>query len=284
MNDVSYDEWIRQGDYENLTDGRVYFVKRGKGFPVFLMHFYGGESWWLSPVVDAFAKHFTTYVIDIPGCGLSDEPVLPYGPPQYADALTEFMNRQGIDRAHLVGVHGSGLNAIHLAATRPTRVGRIVLDGYPPWNSSEGRELFRDKFLGAWMDENQFMKSYEQVEWVGDPFPSLSGHEREVALERVKDGFLRHRQWIAGSIKQAMGYDGFLRLPLVQSPTLVVYGESDWSVKALGDGEAPIGRLLHGLTGARAEIIPNSGLVPSFEQPDEYIRVVLDEFLLKGFE
>ncbi len=281
MNRYSYEQWVRCGEYANLEDGRVYFVKRGGGFPVLLMHFYGGESWWLSPVMDAFADHFTTYAIDIPGCGQSDEPVLPYGPPQYASALIEFMNRQGIDQAHLVGVHGSGLNAVHLAATRPTRVGRLVLDGYPPWNSSEGVGLFRDKIRTVWMDENEFMKSYDMAEWTGDPFPSLAGEERDIAMERVKAGFLRHRRWIPSSIKEAMGYDGFVLLPSVQASTLVVYGESDWSIKPVGHGEAPIRRLLHGLTGARAEVIPNAGLVPSFEQPEAYTRVVLEEFLLK---
>ena len=278
---ISYEEWIGMGKFLELEDGKIFYVKRGEGFPVFLMHFYGGESWWVSPVVDAFAEHFSVYAIDIPGCGQSDEPPLPYGPPQYADALIEFMNRLGIDKAHLVGIHGSGFNSVHLATTRPHRVGRLVLDGYPPWTPSEGKRLFREVVGPTWMDENEWMRPYEEWDGIGDPFPSLQGPERDAAVRRVSDGFVKHRRWIAGAVKEALNYDGFTRLPLVQSAALVLYGESDWGMKPVGNGEPPVLRLLGGIPGARAEIIPNAGLVPSFEQPERYCEVVLD-FLLKG--
>lgn len=281
---ISYEDWIDSGQFIELEDGKLCYHHRGQGFPVLMGHFWGGESWWYSRVIDELAKHFSVYAIDLPGCGQSDVPQLPYGVPQFADALIEMMNKLGIDRAHFVGIHGSGLNAVHIAATRPSRVARLVLDGYPQWNSSEGKELFRETIRPSWMDENELMVPTEGWDGISagdyDYFPSLKGTEHEICLRRVSDGFMKNRRWAADIIKEALNYDGFASLALVQTATLCIYGEQDWGGGAVGEGEAPLRRLLHGITGAQSAIIPNAGLVPPFEQPAEWTRIVLD-FLLK---
>lgn len=281
---ASYEEWLARAETVELADGRLSIVHAGEGFPVIMGHFWGGESWWYSKVFDAFAAEFNVYAIDLPGCGQSDVPPLPYGPAEFVNALVECMNKLGIDRAHFLCSHGSGLNAVHLAATRPTRVARIVLDGYPAWNSTEGTLLFRETMGLTWMDEDGLIRPFH--EWGGltsgpyDPFPSFDPETREACMRRVTDGYLKNPRWAADIIKQALKYDGFVRLPLVQSPALCIYGEQDWGGAPVGDAE-PLQRLAHGLTGAETLVIPNAGLVPMFEQPEEWRRVVL-EFLQRS--
>lgn len=274
---ISYDDWLKMGQFAQLDDGKVFYVHKGRGFPLLLMHFYGGNSWWVSPIMDALAEHFSVYAIDIPGCSQSEVPPFPYGPPEYADAITEFMNKMGIDRAHLLGIHGSSLTAKHIATTRPSRVAKLILDGYAPWNRLEGRKLYREAVLPTWIDENQAIKPYEEWGGIGNPFPSLQGTERETAMKRVSQDFSKNPMWSASIIKEALKYDCFSRLDMVAAPTLIIYGDSDWGMQPVTKtGGAPIDRLLNGILGSRLEIIPNAGLVPSFEQPEIYAKIVLD--------
>lgn len=281
----SYEEWTAGGELIDLTDGKLWYRHKGGGLPVLMGHFWGGESWWYSRVFDAFAEHFSVYAFDLPGCGQSDVPPLVYGPAQFSNALIEFMNKLGIDRAHFLCSHGSGLNAMHIAASRPTRVARIVVDGYPAWNDSEGRQLFHETMGHTWMTEDGSIAPFD--EWGGltsgeyDPFPSMQAEERDTCIQRVTDGYMKHPHWGASIIREALKYDGFKRLPLVQSPALCIYGEQDWGGAPVPNGESPLRRLLHGLTGAEATTIPDAGLVPMFEQPAEWTRLAL-EFLRRG--
>ena len=279
---VSYDEWLRAAEFVSLRDGKVAYVHRGEGQPLIMVHFWGGESWWFSRVIDRLAEHFSVYAIDLPGLGQSDVPLLPYGVEEFADSAVEFMNRMGVDKADWVGVHGGGLIGAHIAATRPTRIRRLVLDGYPQWNSTEGRQLFRDTVKPTWMDEKEWMiPTYKG--WAGisdgsyDYFPSLKGTpEHDVCLHRVGDGFTKNAKWAGEILKEAFKYDSFARVPQIQAPTLCVYGEDDWGGGAVGEGEPPLRRLLHLLRGPESATISNAGLVPAYEQPGPWLRIVLD--------
>ncbi len=201
------------------------------------------------------------------------------------DCIIEFMNQVGIDKAHFIGVHGGGPYSVQVAANTPTRVGRLVLDNYGNVNKTEAKKLFRDVIKKTWMDENEFMVPISEWSGIGDDgfdyFPSLKGTpEHEICMRRVSDGWMRNRMWTASLAKLGAIHDEFQSLPLVQSAALCMYGDGDWQSAPLEEGETPISRLLHGLTGAQTACVSNAGLVPAYEQPDEWLRIVLD-FLLK---
>lgn len=281
----TYEGWVKSAQFVQLEDGKLAYVHKGSGFPLVMIHFNGGESWWWSRVIDDFALHFSVYAIDLPGFGQSEVPVLPYGVPETARCLIEFMNKVGIDKAHFVGVHGGGAYSTYLAATRPTRVGRLVLDNYGNTNRTEAKVMFRDVIRKTWMDDTDAMVPISHWAGIGDGgfdyFPSLKGTpEHEICMKRVSDGWMKNRRWAADLIKVAHLQDEFEHLPLVQSAALCMYGDGDWQSASFGGADTPISRLLHGLTGAQTAMVSNAGLVPAFEQPAEWTRIVL-EFLLK---
>jgi pimeloyl-ACP methyl ester carboxylesterase len=136
------------------------------------------------------------------------------------------------------------------------------------------------------MDADGFMVPIENWAGIGegafDYFPSLDRDEHDICMRRVGDGFMKNRRWAAAIIKEALKYDCFERLPLVQSPTLCIYGAHDWGSGAVGGGQAPLPRLLHGIVGAESAIIENAGLTPPFEQPQSWSRIVLEFLLRRG--
>jgi pimeloyl-ACP methyl ester carboxylesterase len=98
----------------------------GSGPPLILLHGLSGSGRWWSRNVPAFATHFRTYAIDLPGFGASrrvrwsrlDDTV---------DRLADWIAAEGLTRAHIVGHSLGGATAARLAARHPERVDRLVL-------------------------------------------------------------------------------------------------------------------------------------------------------------
>ena len=273
----AYSDWVKMGQFVQLDDGKVFYVHMGEGFPVIMTHAYGGNSWSFSRVLDTFVKHFSVHAMDMPGCAQSETPMLPYGPPEYADSLTEFMDKLGIEKAHLVGNHGSTINAVHFATIRPSRVAKLVIDGAPPWNEQEAKKFWQERFLSQFLDENETPKPYEQS--TKFPFPDLEEGDRKAAVQVASQNVKEHGKWWVASMKELVKYPIHPRLHLVEAPTLVSAGDRDWVSHAeLGYGSSET-TFLNGIAGSRLAIIPNAGGSPAFDQPEAWSKVVL-KFLM----
>jgi pimeloyl-ACP methyl ester carboxylesterase len=268
----SYDQWVKIGEQVRLTDGKVFFVRKGSGPPALMTHSYGSNSWWFSRVVDKLAEQFTVYAIDLPGCAQSEVPSKPYGPPEYANFFEEFMDKMGIAKTHLIGRHGSALTSVHFATTRPERVSKLVLDGIMPWTMEEGKKYWAEWMRPQWLDENEEPKPYE-VRVGENNYLHLEEDERREATKRAiddKKGELG-RWWVV-TLKEAIKYDVHTRLHLIQTPTLLLYGENEWVRRAEE-------KMVKGIKGSRVVYVPESGTYPAFEHPQIYSTLVL-EFLM----
>ena len=270
---VTWEDWGKTGQHIELEDGKLFYVHRGSGFPVIMTHSFGRSSWWFSRVIDSFAEHFSVYALDLPGWGRSDTPPLPYSIPEFALAEKEFMDRMGIDRAHLVGCSGSTQMNTHFSTTWPSRVGKLVLDAFTHWTRAEAKRYWLDRFR---LVEPELDKPYSEwfkgVGTVSDAeFQWLPDGVREMAIDRNVRGFEDHRRWWMDALKVAqLKYDVNTRLHLIQAPTLLVSGD-------IGP-EYVIGGLqkkADAIHGSRLEFIPEAGVLSAFEQPETYTKIVL---------
>jgi 4,5:9,10-diseco-3-hydroxy-5,9,17-trioxoandrosta-1(10),2-diene-4-oate hydrolase len=114
----------------------INYMVKGSGPALILLHGGGpGASGWsnYNRNIDAFAAHYTTYLIDFPGWAGSSKNLNSFegmGPfKKGANALKQFMDVVGIDKAHLVGNSFGGAVAFYTALEYPDRVGRIVTMG-----------------------------------------------------------------------------------------------------------------------------------------------------------
>src|SRR5437764_15450300 len=90
--------------YYAVADGtKLHFVEMGSGTPVILIHGAGGSAvgnWFINGVAPALALTNRVIGLDMRGHGLSEEG--PEGGRQHMAAdVVEFMDQQGIDRAHI---------------------------------------------------------------------------------------------------------------------------------------------------------------------------------------
>lgn len=102
---IPYEDCGRRGQYVGLRDGKVFYVRKGSGFPLVLMHMFGGNSlfggisWWYSRVFDRFAEEYDVVALDLPGCARSDTSWIPYDVPDVAAALELFLDALGASSA-----------------------------------------------------------------------------------------------------------------------------------------------------------------------------------------
>ena len=122
------------------------FKSIGSGFPLIILHgLLGSLDNWQS-IAKQFGEHFEVFIIDQRDHGRS-----PHTPEfSYALLVTdirEFMQQQGIDRAHFIGHSMGGKVAMHLALEHPERVAKlIVVDVAPVEYEDRHSDVFKALF------------------------------------------------------------------------------------------------------------------------------------------
>jgi pimeloyl-ACP methyl ester carboxylesterase len=132
----------------NLTNGRN---GNGNGFrpaleetPIVLVHGLS-SSRTLKPLIRALGSSRPVFAPDLPGFGMSDQPIHPLDIPGLADALRRWLLDNDLLPATIVGVAFGCQVAVDLAAAYPAAVDRLVLVGpmFDPEARTPGRLALR---------------------------------------------------------------------------------------------------------------------------------------------
>ena len=110
-------------------DIKHYFTEKGKGEPLILLHGNGEKSEYFRGQIDVFSKQYHVYAVDTRGHGKTPRGEKPFTIRQFADDLLCFMDKQQIERAHLLGFSDGGNIAMVFAIHYPDRVHRLILNG-----------------------------------------------------------------------------------------------------------------------------------------------------------
>ncbi len=112
---------------------RLCYVVKGVGEPIVLIHGYGAGMWVWEKQMDALAKDYQVFAVDLLGHGFSDRPKIEYTPETYVRSLKCFMEGVGIEKAVLIGNSMGGGIAWGMAVSFPERVRKLILiDAAPP--------------------------------------------------------------------------------------------------------------------------------------------------------
>lgn len=106
-----------------------YFIEKGQGRPLVLLHGNGEDCSYFKGQIDAFAPYFHVYALDTRGHGRTPRGSAPFTIRQFADDLLAFLDARGIEQADLLGFSDGGNIAMIFAMKYPERVGRLILDG-----------------------------------------------------------------------------------------------------------------------------------------------------------
>jgi pimeloyl-ACP methyl ester carboxylesterase len=106
-----------------------YFIEKGQGDPLILLHGNGENSDYFVGQIDVFAQRYHVYALDTRGHGKTPRGDAPFTIRQFADDLRVFMDVHQIEKAHLLGFSDGGNIAMVFALKYPERVDRLILDG-----------------------------------------------------------------------------------------------------------------------------------------------------------
>ena len=106
-----------------------FYVEKGTGTPLILLHGNGENSDYFTGQIDAFAEHYHVYAVDTRGHGRTPRGEAPFTIRQFADDLLGFMDEHKIAKARLLGFSDGGNIAMVFAIRHPDRVDRLILNG-----------------------------------------------------------------------------------------------------------------------------------------------------------
>lgn len=127
--EYTYEDTSRLAD---TSVGKIHYHVAGDGPPLLLLHGSGpGVSGWANfrGNLGAFAEHFTTYVVDLPGFGASEVPREGHPVMVAPGAVNELLDVLGIDRVSIVGNSMGGGVGATFGIEHPERLERLVTLG-----------------------------------------------------------------------------------------------------------------------------------------------------------
>ena len=177
-------------------DIRLYYEKSGQGEPLLLLHGNGDTHAFFRGQIPRLSERFTVYAVDTRGHGMSPMGDQPFTLSQFADDLKDFMDEQGIERAHLLGASDGANIAMLFALRYPDRVLSLVLNS--------------GNLDPSGLEPSFFEEITERYEMIGSA---------ETEPERREAGLLR-----------LMLFEPRIRpgeLSEISAPTLVIAGDDD---------------------------------------------------------
>ncbi len=110
-------------------DIKHYYIEKGFGDPLILLHGNGDSCDYFKGQMQAFAGRYHVYAMDTRGHGKTPRGDRPFTIRQFAEDLFCFMDDRQIEKAHLLGFSDGGNIAMVFAMKYPDRVDRLILNG-----------------------------------------------------------------------------------------------------------------------------------------------------------
>ena len=259
----------------NLGDGQLYYEMAGKGMPLVLSHAAFLDSRMFDAVWEPLAKHFCVIRYDMRGFGQSSPAT---GPLCRRDDLDQLLKHLEVKEAHLVGCSNGGQISLDLALEQPQRFKSLTLvdstpsgfelQGEPPryllemFDAMQKGDLDRANELQIriWLDGET--RDPEQVDFM----------LRNKALEMNRIPVSQSTFFIADT-QPARPLDppAMAQLESVTCRTLVIAGALDHPEVLRAADE-----MARRIPNAQKTIIPAAGHVPGYEQPDAFVKLLLD--------
>ena len=263
----------------------IRYLAGGEGPSLVLLHGAGDNAldWqWVMPTLAATHR---VYAPDLPGSPDSARPAADYSPAFFERFVAAFVDALDIGRATFVGNSLGGLIALRLALSEPERAGALILvdsaglgPAVNPAFTSVNVPGLGEAALPFWRTPvGAYQRAWGRTallfahppgsvprEWVAEQCRlALSpGYlEAHLAVLRTQVGFGGQREVLVD------------QLPLLEIPTLVVWGAGD---RVFPESQARVAaaRLQEG----SLAVVPDCGHMPHVECPDRFLAA-LDDFL-----
>ncbi len=107
----------------------LHFETCGEGYPLLLLHGNGEDLTFFNKQIKAFSAQYQVYAIDTRGHGKSPRGEGTFSIRRFAEDLYDFMQWQGIEKAHILGFSDGANIAMYFALAHPEKIGKLILNG-----------------------------------------------------------------------------------------------------------------------------------------------------------
>jgi pimeloyl-ACP methyl ester carboxylesterase len=261
--------------YFDLGDGQLYYETAGKGTPLILAHAAFLDGRMFDAIWERLAEHFRVIRYDMRGFGKSS-PVT--GPLARRYDLDRLLTHLDVTQAHLVGCSLGGEIGLDLALEQPHRFKSLTLvDSIPSGFQLQGDPpRYLMEMFGALQNGDIELANELQIRiWVDGEHREpgqIDSTLRKNALEMNRIPVSQNTFFIADAQPiNPLVPPAITRLESVICPTWVVAGSLDNSEVLRAADE-----MAKRIPNARKTIIESTGHVPSYEQPDTFVKLLMD--------
>jgi pimeloyl-ACP methyl ester carboxylesterase len=220
------------------------------------------DSWRsYQPVLDLVPDSIRAVAVSQRGHGESDKPETGYGVEDFAADVVSVLDALAIERAVLAGHSGSCLVARRVALDHPSRVAGLILEASPT----------------TLRDDAHLLRSVESLlSELDDPIsPELARSlvvetSSETLAPELVDLLVEDVLAVPAHVWKEMfaallEYDDQTELPLIEAPTLLVWGDADSLVsRDMQD------QLANSIRDAHLVVYPRVGHTPRWEDPARF--------------
>ncbi len=263
-----------QHHFLSIDNCKIHVEEVGEGKPLLLIHGLGG-SLMFQRVIEPLSKHFRVLVLDLPGFGDSESSGKSFSTNDHAEFVAQVLQHFSFDKTILVGISYGGQVAATFASNYPECVERLALvcsTGLVQTSFIISNKLLWKVF--SFLVKQFVLTNQTLLCKLGSrSFYDIASRPKDLCkkfFEQLsKPG---HREaWLNCFYNVFTGGEEFnQRLKEVQTPTLILWGENDITVKPEFGKEFQ-------------RLIPNSSFqifsecvhsVP-LEKPEEFVEAVI---------
>lgn len=252
--------------YTDTPDGQIHYMSDGSGEPIVLVHQAACSSIEYLRVLPILGKECRAMALDLPGHGQSDELPKEYTFDDFAESVVSFMDSLGIQKASLVGHHGSCYIVNQIAIKHPERVEKVVLQDCPFYKRPKGGSvmlnMYQCQYLELKRDGSHLVQEWEYLKQYSPDAPLDVLQLFTIAKLLCGPSGVRYYRAVAS-------YDNTDKVGLIAQPTLLLSGKNEYYVRNIYEVQKRIPR-------SRIVLIEGGELYVSHTHAQQYADAVLD--------
>ena len=267
-----------------INDTELFYTRIGSGTPFLVMH--GGLGFdhsYFRPELDLLGESIELIYYDHRGNGRSGRPpISSITFEQLADDAEELRKVLGYDRIGVIGHSFGGFVALKYAIKYPENLSFLIpMNIYPAFDRTHTKAFV--KGLQAKNPSPELMKTFNSppartIEEFRINYRILNylyvyDYKSEIKkrFEKMFDKMILNLELSAITNKLITKFNVLSDLNKISTPTLVVGGSGDGIIPA-----SQVQRLHNNIPNSDIHIFEKSGHYPFFEEPEAFIKVILD--------
>ncbi len=225
--------------------------------PVVILHGWGSNSSYWTPLAKQLSSYYRYYLLDLPGFGGTKNLPLDSDVPEYTQFVKDFIDKLKLKNLVLVGHSFGGQVTSDFAIKHPNRLAKITLID-PAIIRVRGPKVLLKIFI------TKVLKPITRLL----PLHLMNG----LLSFYAPPEYVQANTYLRTVLRKILKYNLGPKLNLIKTPTEVIWGSDDHVIPYMGK------RLVENIPDANLHVIYPAGHLPHLTHPDK-LALILNKIL-----